>query len=61
MMAPTEILAEQHVRNARRFFEGTDLRIELLTGSVKAAEKRKLHEAIAAGEVNAVIGTQAII
>jgi ATP-dependent DNA helicase RecG len=61
MMAPTEILAEQHARNARKFFEGTDLRVELLTGSLKASEKKKLHAAIAAGEINAVIGTQAII
>jgi len=61
MMAPTEILAEQHVRNARKFFGQADFRVELLTGSVKASEKRKLQEAIAAGEINAVIGTQAII
>ena len=61
LMAPTEILAEQHARNAKRFFEETGYRIELLTGSLKAAEKRKLHEAIAAGEVHGVVGTQAII
>ncbi|MGH9820805.1 MAG: ATP-dependent DNA helicase RecG, partial [Pyrinomonadaceae bacterium] len=61
LMAPTEILAEQHARNAREFFEGTDFRVELLTGSLKASEKKKLYAAIAAGEVNAVIGTQAVI
>jgi ATP-dependent DNA helicase RecG len=61
LMAPTEILAEQHARNARNFFADTGYRVELLTGSIKAAAKRKLHDEIAAGEVNAVIGTQAII
>lgn len=61
LMAPTEILAEQHARNARKFFEGTDFRVELLIGSLKTSEKKKLHAAIADGEVNAVIGTQAVI
>ncbi|MEP7074310.1 MAG: ATP-dependent DNA helicase RecG [Acidobacteriota bacterium] len=61
LMAPTEILAEQHVRNARKFFDGTEFRIELLTGSVKASEKKKLHAAIAEGEIDAIIGTQAVI
>jgi ATP-dependent DNA helicase RecG len=61
LMAPTEILAEQHARNAKAFFEGTGYRVELLTGSLKASEKRKLHADIASGEVNAVVGTQAII
>lgn len=61
LMAPTEILAEQHLLNARKFFEGTPYRAELLVGSMKASEKRKMHEAIREGEVNAVIGTHAII
>ena len=61
LMAPTEILAEQHARNAHNFFADTGYRIELLTGSLRAPAKRKLHHEIAAGEINAVIGTQAII
>ena len=61
LMAPTEILAEQHVRNARKVFENTDYRVELLTGSLKAAEKRKLHEDLAAGAISAIIGTHAVI
>ncbi|HTH50689.1 MAG TPA: DEAD/DEAH box helicase, partial [Pyrinomonadaceae bacterium] len=40
MMAPTEILAEQHFRNARRIFDGTGYEIELLVGSIPAAKKR---------------------
>ncbi|MFN7947009.1 MAG: ATP-dependent DNA helicase RecG [Blastocatellia bacterium] len=65
LMAPTEILAEQHARNIKRLVaaggESTPYRVELLTGSLKAKEKRELHEAIAAGEVDIVIGTHAVI
>ena len=56
LMAPTEILAEQHVRNARKVFANTQYRVELLTGSMRAAEKRKVREDLAAGEISAVIG-----
>jgi ATP-dependent DNA helicase RecG len=61
LMAPTEILAEQHTRNAIRIFEGSGYRIEPLLGSTRAAKKRDLHAALAAGEVDMVIGTHAII
>ncbi|MEP6788101.1 MAG: ATP-dependent DNA helicase RecG [Acidobacteriota bacterium] len=61
LMAPTEILAEQHFRNAKNIFDGTGYRVEMLTGSTKAAEKRKIHEALAAGEIDLIIGTHAII
>ena len=61
IMAPTEILAEQHYRNASRLFEGTGHRIALLIGSTKAAEKRKINDALAAGEINMLIGTHAVI
>jgi ATP-dependent DNA helicase RecG len=61
LMAPTEILAEQHFRNAQKFLNGLDFRIELLTGSVRSAAKRKLREAVAAGEIDLVIGTHALI
>ena len=61
LMAPTEILAEQHARNARRFFAETGYRVELLTGSTKAGDKQKIRQALAAGEINAVVGTHAII
>jgi ATP-dependent DNA helicase RecG len=61
LMAPTEILAEQHVRNARKIFANTQYRVELLTGSMRAAEKRKVREDLAAGEISAVIGTHAVI
>jgi ATP-dependent DNA helicase RecG len=61
LMVPTEILAEQHARNVKRILARTPYRVELLTGSLRAAEKRKLHQAIAAGEVHAIIGTHALI
>jgi ATP-dependent DNA helicase RecG len=61
LMAPTEILAEQHARNFKRFLADTPFTTELLIGSLRAAEKRKLQQKIADGEVDAVIGTHAII
>ncbi len=61
LMAPTEILAEQHVRNARKLFADTPYNIDLLIGSLKAAEKRKVQKMIADGEIHAIIGTHAII
>src|SRR5687767_14328023 len=60
-MAPTEILAEQHSRNIKRLLAKTPYRIELLTGSLRSAEKRRLQAALQEGEINAVIGTQALI
>jgi ATP-dependent DNA helicase RecG len=61
LMAPTEILAEQHARNIKRITAQTPYRVELLTGSLKAKDKRAVHEALAAGETDIVVGTHAII
>ncbi len=61
LMAPTEILAEQHFRNASRLFAETGYRVEMLVGSTRAAQKRKIHSDIAAGDIDLVIGTHAII
>jgi len=61
LMAPTEILAEQHARNAKRIFADSPYRAELLTGSLRAAEKRKVQKDVASGEIHAVIGTHAVI
>ena len=61
MMAPTELLAEQHARNAVEIFRETGYRVGLLTGSMKASDTRKLHNAIASGDVQLVIGTHALI
>jgi ATP-dependent DNA helicase RecG len=61
LMAPTEILAEQHARNIKRLLSKTPFRVELLTGSLRAAEKRRLQRDLAAGEINAIIGTHTLI
>ncbi len=61
LMAPTEILAEQHARGIKRLLAKTPYRVELLTGSVRAAEKRRLQTALKEGEIDAAIGTQALI
>ena len=61
LMAPTEILAEQHARSIKRLLAKTPYRVELLTGSLRAAEKRRLQAALTNGEINAVVGTQALI
>jgi ATP-dependent DNA helicase RecG len=63
LMAPTEILAEQHARNIKRIIENANApyRAELLTGSLKAKEKRTIQAAIAEGDVDIVVGTHAVI
>ena len=62
-MAPTEVLARQHYETAAHFLEngGLSLRIELLTGSMTAKEKREAYGRIASGEANLIIGTHALI
>ncbi|MCC5945904.1 MAG: ATP-dependent DNA helicase RecG [Bernardetiaceae bacterium] len=61
MMAPTEILAEQHYNGLKEFADKLDIRIEKLTGSSKAAERRKLHEGLENGEIKILVGTHALI
>ena len=61
LMAPTEILARQHLDGIRTLLSELPLRIELLTGSVKSAARRKVLAATAAGEVDILIGTHALI
>ena len=61
IMAPTEILAEQHARTVKQLVEETSYRVELLTGSLSAARKRQLQADIESGEVDLAIGTHALI
>ena len=61
MMAPTEILATQHYANFERMLEGLDLRVALLTGSVRTVDKRRIKEALKSGEINLLVGTHALI
>jgi len=61
LMAPTEILAEQHARSIKRLLARTPYRVELLTGSLRSAAKRRLQSALKEGAINACVGTQALI
>lgn len=61
LLAPTEILARQHEQTLSKLFKPAGLRIALLTGSVKAKEKTRILKDIAAGEIDLVIGTHALI
>ncbi len=60
-MAPTEILAEQHFATLSKLFAGTDIRIGLLTGSVKESEKKRIRAELEAGEIDVIVGTHALI
>lgn len=61
MMAPTEILASQHFKNAQKFLEPLGLRISLLTGFMTNKQKEQTIEALKAGEVDLCVGTHALI
>lgn len=61
MMAPTEILARQHYDTLCKFLEPLGVKLQLLTGSMTAKEKRIAKERISSGEIDVVIGTHAII
>lgn len=61
LMAPTELLAEQHEATIRAMLHGSRLRIGLLTGSLAGAERERLLAGIASGDVDLVIGTHALL
>ena len=61
LMAPTEILAHQHFETLSRLLEPAGLRVGLLTGSTKAAEKKKIKAALAAGDIDLMVGTHALL
>lgn len=61
IMAPTEILAEQHFRTIQNFLKGYDVSLGLLLGRMKKKEKETLLAKIKLGEINIVIGTHALI
>lgn len=61
LLAPTEILAEQHCLTIRQLLAGSNVRIELLTHEAKKRGGTALRQALAAGEVHIAIGTQAIL
>ena len=61
LMAPTEILAEQHFATISAFLKKLNLHIALLTGSTKTAQRKVLHEQLKSGEIHILIGTHALI
>ena len=61
LMAPTEILATQHYNTFLRMLDGMGIGVELLIGSVRPADKKKMKARIASGETRIVIGTHALI
>lgn len=61
IMAPTEILAEQHLATINEFLEGMDIRVELLTGIVKGKRRQNVLDSLADGSVNILVGTHAVI
>ena len=61
LMAPTEILAEQHYQSLGRLLSPLGIRTELLTGSMTVKEKRLVRERIAAGEAQLIVGTHALL
>lgn len=61
LMAPTEILARQHYQNMLELFKDTSVHITLLTGKVKAKEKREIYQSLKQGETDIIIGTHALI
>lgn len=61
MMAPTEILAEQHFATIKKFLGGMDVRVELLTGMVKGKKHNEVFHGLLTGEVHILVGTHAVI
>lgn len=61
MMAPTEILAEQHLATIKDFLKGLNVRVELLTGIVKGKKRKEILEGVVTGDVYILVGTHAVI
>jgi ATP-dependent DNA helicase RecG len=61
LMVPTEILAEQHFKNAQKFLQSCGLRIGLLTGKSKTFERKVILENLKTGEIDLLIGTHALL
>jgi ATP-dependent DNA helicase RecG len=61
MMAPTELLAEQHYASICGMLEGSNVSIELLTGSVAAAARREILDRLESGDLDLVVGTHALL
>ena len=60
LMAPTEILANQHLINIQKIFKDYDIKLKLLTGKMKSSEKKKINEELKNGNIDILIGTHAL-
>lgn len=60
LMAPTEILANQHLINIQKIFKDYDIKVKLLTGKMKSSEKKKINEELKNGNIDILIGTHAL-
>ena len=60
-MAPTEILANQHFKTITKLFDGLGINLELLKGSTKTTERKKIHEELRSGVLQVLVGTHALI
>ena len=61
LMAPTEILAEQHLATIQEFLKDLDVKVELLTGIVKGKKRKEVLEQLVTGEIDILVGTHALI
>lgn len=61
IMAPTEVLAQQHFKNIQKFLAPTGVKSALLTGSSKTAERREIHAGLEDGSISIIVGTHALI
>ncbi len=61
IMAPTEVLSQQHYANVKRYLDGTGVRCALLTGSSTVKERREIHAGLEDGSIGILIGTHALI
>lgn len=61
IMAPTEVLAQQHFKNIQKFLAPTGVKAALLTGSSKTSERREVHQGLEDGSIGIIVGTHALI
>ncbi|AZB30610.1 ATP-dependent DNA helicase RecG [Chryseobacterium balustinum] len=61
LMAPTEILAQQHYNGIKDLLKDTEIKVSLLTGSVKASARKIIHEELENGELSILVGTHAVL
>ena len=61
IMAPTEVLAQQHFKNIQKFLTPTGVKSALLTGSTKTSERREVHAGLADGSIGIIVGTHALL